>query len=96
MLHHVPDISSFGVNTEERAFAIALELCITWINRILFLKLLEGQLKTYHDGDESFNFLNTKMVPNFKELYKLFHKVLAVPVEERTDNVSPLPKQFAV
>jgi adenine-specific DNA-methyltransferase len=88
VLHHVPDISSFGVNMEERAFAIALELCITWINRILFLKLLEGQLKTYHDGDESFNFLNTKMVPNFKELYKLFHKVLAVPIEERTDNVS--------
>jgi len=87
VLHRVTDLSSFGANTEEREFAIALELCITWINRILFLKLLEGQLKTYHDGDKGFNFLNSKMVPNFKELYKLFHKVLAVPVEERTENV---------
>lgn len=87
VLHHVPDLSSYGSDLEERTFAIALELCITWINRILFLKLLEGQLKTYHNGDEGFKFLNCQMVPNFKELYKLFHKVLAVPVDERTENV---------
>jgi adenine-specific DNA-methyltransferase len=87
VLHHVPDLASYGTDLEERTFAIALELCITWINRILFLKLLEGQLKTYHGGDEGFKFLNNQMVPNFKELYKLFHKVLAVPVEERTENV---------
>jgi adenine-specific DNA-methyltransferase len=87
VLHHVPDIASFGTDFEERAFSIALELCITWINRILFLKLLEGQLKTYHQGDESFEFLNCRTIPNFKELYKLFHKVLAVPVDERTENV---------
>ncbi len=87
VLHHVTDLSSYGADLEERTFTIALELCITWINRILFLKLLEGQLKTYHNGDEGFNFLNSQMVPNFKELYKLFHKVLAIPVEERTEDV---------
>jgi adenine-specific DNA-methyltransferase len=31
---------------------VALELTITWINRILFLKLLEAQLLTYHKGDK--------------------------------------------
>jgi len=87
VLHHVPDISSYGVDLEERTFAIALELCITWINRILFLKLVKGQLETYHQGDESFEFLNSQTIPNFKELYKLFHKVLAIPVDERTENV---------
>ncbi len=87
VLHHVTDLYSYGSDSEQRTFAIALELCITWINRILFLKLLEGQLKTYHDGDEAYNFLNSQLIPNFKELYKLFHKVLAVPVDERTDNV---------
>ena len=29
---------------EERLFNVALELTITWVNRILFLKLLEAQL----------------------------------------------------
>ncbi|WP_256003662.1 type IIG restriction enzyme/methyltransferase [Pedobacter deserti] len=87
VLHHVPDLASYGTDLEARTFTIALELCITWVNRILFLKLLEGQLQTYHYGDEGFRFLNSQMIPNFKELYKLFHKVLAVPVEERTENV---------
>jgi len=29
---------------EEQLFSIGLELCITWLNRIIFLKLLESQL----------------------------------------------------
>jgi adenine-specific DNA-methyltransferase len=87
VLHHVPDLTSYGNNLEERTFAIALELCITWVNRILFLKLLEGQLETYHDGDKTYDFLNSQMIPDFKELYKLFHKVLAVPIEERNEAI---------
>ena len=31
-------------DADERIFSAALELCITWINRVLFLKLLEGRL----------------------------------------------------
>src|SRR6185312_14457286 len=46
----------FGATNEERLFNISLELSITWINRILFLKLLEAQLISYHKGDESFSF----------------------------------------
>ncbi len=38
----------YGSNKEEQIFGIALELCITWMNRILFLKLLEAQLVKYH------------------------------------------------
>ena len=30
-------------DADERIFSAALELCITWINRVLFLKLLEGR-----------------------------------------------------
>ncbi len=40
--------SQFGNTQPERLFNVALELSITWINRILFLKLLEAQLITYH------------------------------------------------
>ena len=32
---------------EDRAFNAGLELCLTWVNRILFLKLLESQLLSY-------------------------------------------------
>ena len=57
-LHKVPDISSYGENRQERLFNLALELCITWINRVLFLKLLEAQLIKYNKGDQSYKFLN--------------------------------------
>jgi very-short-patch-repair endonuclease len=40
--------NQYGNTKEERLFNVALELSITWINRILFLKLLEAQLITYH------------------------------------------------
>ena len=51
-LHRLPDQTIYGENKEERVFNVSLELCITWINRILFLKLLEGQLITYHQGNK--------------------------------------------
>ena len=86
-LHKLPDITSFGETSDEQYFNIALELCITWINRILFLKLLEAQLVNYHRGNQDFKFLNTGMVSDFDELYKLFHQVLARTHTERTDAV---------
>jgi len=48
----------FGNTQQERLFNVALELSITWINRILFLKLLEAQLITFNQGDKSYSFLN--------------------------------------
>ncbi|MEP0987504.1 hypothetical protein [Ekhidna sp.] len=36
--------SHFGDTHEERLYAVALELCITWINRILFLKLKDKRI----------------------------------------------------
>ncbi len=86
-LHRIPDQSVYGTAKDERIFNIALELCITWINRILFLKLLEGQLITYHRDKEKFSFLNTEKIHDFDELFKLFHKVLAVNVNDRTDAI---------
>ena len=82
-LHKVADIKSFGDTSEEQYFSIALELCITWINRILFLKLLEGQLINYHKGDQQYRFLNSGFINDFDELFKLFHKVLAIDIRDR-------------
>ncbi len=87
-LYKLPNnASAFGETEKERLFNVGLELCITWINRILFLKLLEGQLLTYHSGDDHYKFLNFKTIPNFDELNKLFFQVLARKPEERTNAV---------
>ncbi len=76
-----------GEGRGEGAFDVALELCITWLNRLLFLKLLEGQLITYHRGDRSHAFLNSSRIEDFDELNELFFEVLAVRVDERSQSV---------
>lgn len=75
----------FGNTVEEQLYAVALELCITWINRILFLKLMESQLVTYHKGDQVYRFLDIKTVPNYDALESLFFGVLAKRMEDRSD-----------
>ncbi|MCX6321142.1 MAG: class I SAM-dependent DNA methyltransferase [Bacteroidia bacterium] len=79
--------SDFGKDSEEQLFNVALELAITWINRILFLKLLEGQLVRYNNGDKAFRFLNTERVHDYDELNKLFFQVLAVKEGDRNEKI---------
>lgn len=87
-LHKVPDITSYGENRQERLFNLALELSITWINRVLFLKLLEAQLIKYHKGDQSYKFLNYTKISQYDELYKLFFQVLAKKQSDRNEAIS--------
>lgn len=73
---------------EDKIYTIALELVLTWINRILFLKLLEGQLLSYHkENQNDYKFLNPKKINDFDEIYKLFHQVLARNYNERTEQI---------
>lgn len=75
----------FGTTEGEQMVAVGLELVITWINRILFLKLLEAQLIKYNKGDVGYSFLNTTKIKNFGELDALFFQVLAVKNSERDE-----------
>ncbi len=75
----------FGNTVEDQLYSVALELCITWINRILFLKLLESQLVTYHKGDKKYRFLDISTIPNFDSLESLFFGVLAKKQDERNE-----------
>jgi len=86
-LSQLPKLSDFGSNKEEQLFNIALELVITWINRILFLKLLEGQLIKYNNGEKSFRFLNIERIHDYDELNKLFFQVLAVKESDRSEEI---------
>ena len=86
-LSQVPKLSEYGNNREEQLFNISLELAITWINRILFLKLLEGQLVKYNRGDKSFRFLNFERIHDYDELNKLFFQVLAIKESDRGESI---------
>lgn len=77
----------FGNTKDEKLFNVALELSITWINRILFLKLLEAQLINYHKGDKSFSFLNLDKIKNYDDLNSLFFQVLARKYDARNEDV---------
>ena len=81
-------------------FSTALNLAITWINRLLFLKLLEGQLLYFHKGDKSYEFFYTDR--NFSasditydDIDDLFFYVLNVPEDKRekifNDKFSKVP-----
>jgi hypothetical protein len=75
--------------TENQYYEIALELCITWLNRILFLKLLESQLIKYHRGDkENYAFLTPEKIKDFDELEELFFEVLAEKTDERNPSIA--------
>ena len=84
----VKDRTSYGKTREEQLFNIALSLSIGWVNRILFLKLLEAQLVKYHKGDTSYSFLKPAIIPDYDELNKLFFQVLAKKPEDRTESIS--------
>ncbi|KUG26975.1 putative type iis restriction/modification enzyme [hydrocarbon metagenome] len=81
------DAERFGEDDEEKLFNIALQLNITWINRILFLKLLEAQLVNYHQGNTDYKFLDTKIIAEYDDLDELFHEVLARKLNERSKTV---------
>ena len=86
-LSRLKNPSRFGITTQERLFNVALALSITWINRILFLKLLEAQLITYHKGNADYSFLNSKRIKSYDDLNGLFFQVLAKKQEDRNSDV---------
>ncbi len=81
---HLKKIKSIS-NESEKAFNAALNLCLTWINRILFLKLLEAQLISYHPNDavQQYCFLNINFIKNFDDLNNLFFSALAKLPQDR-------------
>ncbi|CAM3981027.1 site-specific DNA-methyltransferase (adenine-specific) [Flavobacterium branchiophilum] len=89
-ISRLPNAKQYGETHQERLFHVGLELCITWVNRILFLKLLEAQLISYHNNDKSYAFLNKELLNDYDNLNALFFMVLAKQPEERNDRVKKL------
>jgi adenine-specific DNA-methyltransferase len=87
-VNRLPNAGQYGTTNEERLYNVALELCITWVNRILFLKLLEAQLLNYHKGDKKYNFLSLQKIADFDALDSLFFQVLARRPDERAEEIN--------
>ena len=84
-IHRLKHVKQYGETYQEQLETVALELVITWVNRILFLKLLEAQLLTYHKGNKEYAFLNYDKLRDYDEVEVLFFEVLAKPTHERSD-----------
>ncbi|PXV64045.1 type II restriction/modification system DNA methylase subunit YeeA, partial [Dysgonomonas alginatilytica] len=92
-LSRLPNISQYGNTNEERLFNVALDLSITWINRVLFLKLLESQIIKYHSNDKGYSFLTIDKIEGYDDLNSLFFQILARKEEERREGY--LKEKFA-
>ena len=65
---------------------VALARCLMWVNRLLFLKLLEGQLVRYHAPEHAarFRFLHPAKLTDYDEVLTLFFKVLNCAPADRS------------
>ncbi|MBO4698378.1 Eco57I restriction-modification methylase domain-containing protein [bacterium] len=73
--------------SEFERFETALRLVINWVNRLIFLKLVESQQLAYQKGNPEYKFLTIELVQNFDELNILFFKVLGRKPEKRDSEV---------
>ena len=87
-LDNVKERYSFGKDRQEQLFGVALALTIGWVNRVLFLKLLEAQLVKYHKGAQSYAFMSPSVIPDYDELNKLFFQVLAKRIADRSESIN--------
>ena len=74
-------LSQYGKPNE---FDNIIKLIIIWLNRILFLKLLESQIVTW-TGNEQNKFLTIKKITQYDDLEMLFFDTLAKPKGNRTN-----------
>ena len=82
----ISHLDGYNFNDEQKLFEVALGLVLIWMNRLLFLKLLESQLLAFNKGTIS-KFLTSALIPDYDVLNDLFMKVLAVPVERRSEEL---------
>lgn len=70
---------------DKQDFERVMSFVVLWLNRILFLKLIEANLVRFND-DESLKFLNPNKVRNFKALSQLFFEILAKKPKDRANS----------
>ena len=75
----------------ETATEHAFQLCIIWINRLLFIKLFEGQLLAFNGDEACYHILDNEKIGSFQDLQTLFFDVFGK--KNRADE--PFINQFS-
>lgn len=70
-------------NNKPSDFETTMSHIIVWLNRILFLKLIEANLLHFNHFDENLRFLTSAKIKSFSTLAHLFFEVLARDYEAR-------------
>lgn len=73
------------LSQDKQDFERVMSFVVLWLNRILFLKLIEANLVRFNDN-ESLKFLNSNRVRNFKALSQLFFEILAKKPKDRANS----------
>ena len=76
---------SMDMDNEDEKYDISLRLVITWINRLLFLKLLEAQQLAYNNNQPEYRILTTDFILTFDDLNDLFFHGLAKRPSDRAE-----------
>lgn len=74
-------------NEEEKDNEVIMGFIIVWLNRILFIKLIEGNLIKFND--KSAAFFNKEFIKDFSDLNYLFFEVFAKNFTERSESKFP-------
>lgn len=69
---YINDKEKTPEEAEERTF----ELLIIWLNRLLFIKLFEGQLLNFNGNSNEFRLLDNTKITSFTDLQHLFFDIL--------------------
>lgn len=82
-LHQLSDFPKFTSLDEESQMDLALEMVLMWVNRMLFIKLVESQLVSFNKDGEKYKFFSNKNIKDYNDLNELFFQVLAVRESDR-------------
>ena len=69
---------------DDKINEITFELVLIWINRLLFIKLFEGQLISFNDDTEEYHIISHEKIGTFEGLQNLFFDVLGT--KDRTES----------
>lgn len=83
---HLSDKNQLS-NDEEKDNEVIMGFIIVWLNRILFIKLIEGNLIKFND--KSAAFFNKEFIKDFSDLNSLFFEVFAKNFTERSESKFP-------
>lgn len=82
-LRQLSDFHKFISLDEESQMDLALELVLMWVNRMLFIKLVESQLLGFNDNESKYRFFTNANIKDYNDLNELFFQVLALKENER-------------